>query len=65
MPYKSRAQQGWAHTPQGQEALGGPSAVKEWDRESRGKKLPQKVSGTKPSRPLQDMFRKGAKLSNG
>lgn len=43
MPYKSAAQRGWAHTPAGTRALGGKAAVKEWDRASKGKKLPAKV----------------------
>lgn len=31
MPFKSKAQQRWAHTPAGEEALGGPDKVAEWD----------------------------------
>jgi hypothetical protein len=31
MPYKSIAQQHWAHTPAGEAALGGPGKVHEWD----------------------------------
>ena len=42
MPYQSKAQQGWAHTAAGISALGGPDKVAEWDRLSRGKKLPQR-----------------------
>lgn len=40
MPYKSKAQQRWAHTEEGTEALGGKKKVKEWDEKSKGKKLP-------------------------
>lgn len=36
MPYVSRAQQGWAHTPAGTKALGGAAKVKEWDRTTAG-----------------------------
>ena len=43
MPYKSKAQQRWAHSPAGTKALGGKKAVKEWDSSSRGKKLPSRV----------------------
>lgn len=43
MPYKSQAQRGWAHTEEGEKALGGPAAVHEWDEASKGKKLPEKV----------------------
>lgn len=41
MPYKSRRQERWAHTAAGEEALGGPAKVAEWDQASKGKKLPE------------------------
>lgn len=41
MPYKSRAQEKWAHTPAGVKALGGPEKVKEWDKASKGLPLPE------------------------
>jgi hypothetical protein len=40
MPYRSQAQRRWAHTPAGTKALGGKSKVSEWDRASKGKKMP-------------------------
>ena len=43
-PYVSEAQRGWAHTAEGKKALGGEAAVREWDRASKGKKLPAHVS---------------------
>jgi hypothetical protein len=43
MPYKSRQQEKWAHTPAGEKALGGPEKVREWDQASKGKKLPTKA----------------------
>lgn len=43
MPYKSDQQRKWAHTLMGEKALGGPSKVKEWDKASKGLKLPKKV----------------------
>ena len=43
MPYKSRAQEAWAHTENGMKALGGEDAVKEWDEASKGKKLPKRA----------------------
>lgn len=49
MPYKSAAQQRWAHTPDGTEALGGAAKVKEWDQASKGRKLPERVTPKKPS----------------
>ena len=45
MPYKSLAQERWAHTPEGSKALGGPSAVAEWDAATKGKKLPKRTGG--------------------
>jgi hypothetical protein len=42
MPYKSQQQRKWAHTPTGRRALGGKSKVAEWDRMSKGMKLPRK-----------------------
>lgn len=43
MPYQSLAQEHWAHTPEGQKALGGPAKVKEWDQATKGRHLPAKV----------------------
>lgn len=40
MPYVSKKQQAWAHTPSGVKALGGTKKVAEWDAASKGKKLP-------------------------
>lgn len=45
MPYESEAQRKWAHTKAGKRALGGQTAVDEWDRESKGKRLPKRASG--------------------
>lgn len=47
MPYKSEQQRKWAHTSTGMKALGGASKVAEWNQESKGKKLPAKVSKLK------------------
>jgi len=44
MPYKSKKQQGWAHTPAGVKALGGKKKVAEWDKASKGLSLPEKVT---------------------
>lgn len=43
MPYKSQAQRKWAHTKAGTRALGGKKAVEEWDKATKGKKLPKRV----------------------
>ena len=45
MPYKSEKQRRWAHTPSGKEALG-PEGVKEWDRASKGKDLPESAESS-------------------
>ena len=42
MPFKSKAQQRWGHTAEGMKALGGKSAVSEWDSATNEKSLPQK-----------------------
>lgn len=41
MPYKSQKQRSWAHTKAGIKALG-KKKVEEYDRKSKGKKLPKK-----------------------
>lgn len=43
MPYRSKAQKRWAHTPEGLKALGGKKGVAEWDKASKGKKLPARA----------------------
>ncbi len=43
MPFQSKKQQAWGHTKEGTKALGGKSAVKEWDSASKSKKLPKKA----------------------
>ena len=44
MPFKSKAQNAWAHTPAGTEALGGSAKVKEWESATDYKHLPQKLA---------------------
>lgn len=44
MPYESEAQRRWAHTKSGKKALGGEKKVEEWDKESKGLKLPERKS---------------------
>jgi hypothetical protein len=48
MPWLSRQQQRWGHTPSGLKALGGPAKVAEWDQASRGMKLPRIAAPRKP-----------------
>lgn len=42
-PYRSEAQRKWAHTEAGIKALGGEKAVEHWDKESKGKDLPEEL----------------------
>lgn len=49
MPYSSKAQQRWAHTKKGIKALGGLAKVSEWDKASKGLKLPSRAKRV-PSR---------------
>ena len=43
MPWKSEKQRKWGHSPEGIKALGGKKAVEEWDKATKGKKLPKRV----------------------
>ena len=43
MSYVSKQQMKWAHTKSGMKALGGSKKVAEWDKESKGMKLPGKI----------------------
>lgn len=43
MPYVSEMQRKWAHTPAGTKVLGGKKAVEEWDKATKGKKIPKRV----------------------
>ena len=43
MPFKSSAQNAWAHTKAGTKALGGKKKVKEWDKDTNYENLPEHV----------------------
>lgn len=47
MPWKSKKQRAWGHSPEGTKALGGKKAVEEWDKATKGKKLPKRVKKNK------------------
>ena len=53
MPWKSKKQQAWGHSPAGEKALGGPSAVSEWDDSTDFSKLPEEVEGGAISKALK------------
>lgn len=42
MPWVSKAQARWGHSPEGVKALGGKTAVKEWDSATQKGSLPEK-----------------------
>ena len=42
MPFKSKKQNAWAHTPAGTQALGGKAKVKEWESATDYSHLPEK-----------------------
>jgi hypothetical protein len=42
VPWKSKAEARWGHSPSGLEALGGEEAVKEWDDATDFSHLPKK-----------------------
>jgi len=44
MPFESKAQNAWAHTPEGTKALGGKENVKEWEHATDYSHLPYKVA---------------------
>ena len=47
MPFLSKAQNRWAHSPTGTRALGGPSKVKEWEGATDYSKLPERKGGAR------------------
>ncbi len=47
MPFKSKAQNAWAHTAEGTKALGGAGKVKEWEGATDYSHLPGKVGTMK------------------
>lgn len=58
MPVKSKAQNAWAHTPEGVKALGGKKKLKEWEVSgSAYDALPEKVSKPKKKKEEPRMLR--------
>lgn len=56
MPFASKQQMKWGHTPEGQKALGGPAAVREWDQSTNQSTLPDKVPQRKPGALLKKKY---------
>lgn len=61
MPWKSKAQAGWGHSPAGEKALGGAAKVAEWDAASKGSKLPQRIATPHTVKGRPSMGGKGNK----
>jgi hypothetical protein len=53
MPWLSASQRRWGHTEEGEEALGGPGKVAEWDSAGKGEKVPEKVVDRHLNRTLK------------
>jgi hypothetical protein len=47
MPFKSKAQNAWAHTPEGIKALGGKKKLKEWEKDTNYENLPEHAADKK------------------
>lgn len=56
MPYKSKAQRRWAHTPSGKAALGG-RGVDEWDSATDGKDVPERAGRARHDKGPGHRFR--------
>jgi hypothetical protein len=50
MPWLSKAQARWGHSPSGVRALGGKTAVQEWDAATRKGSLPDRKRHVLPRR---------------
>lgn len=59
MPWKSKAQAAWGHSPAGLKALGGKKAVAEWDSATPKGSLPARAKKKKVNHNLREAdFRK-------
>jgi hypothetical protein len=68
MPFLSKAQQRWGHSPAGVKALGGKDKVAEWDSATNFGKLPDKVKAPhmdKGHKNVQNKSTHGEKLRHG
>lgn len=62
MPFRSKKQNAWAHTPSGTKALGGKKKVKEWESATDYSHLPEKV---KPHLREADARARAKRETNG
>ena len=59
MPYVSRKQEAFAHTPEGMKQFGGPAKVAEWDAASKGLKLPERATARLARRLTEGAYHAG------
>lgn len=59
MPFESQAQNRWAHTPAGTQALGGAAKVKEWEKATDYSHLPERATVNKGHMSKTEQFAKG------
>ena|SRR6185312_8347745 len=60
MPWQSKAQARWGHSAAGEKALGGPTAVSEWDHATTPGSLPERKMakrGTLFGKPRGDVIK--------
>lgn len=50
MPWRSKAQARWGHSPTGEKALGGKASVSEWDSATTKGSLPERKKPVIPRR---------------
>lgn len=55
MPWKSKAQAAWGHSPAGKKALGGAAKVKEWDNATPKGSLKHKYVSKGPKMKLSSL----------
>ena len=60
MPWLSKKQAAWGHSPAGEKALGGPAKIAEWDSATTAGSLPERAGSLRPKKGLR-MPKKGAK----
>lgn len=63
MPFKSLAQNRWAHTPTGVRALGGSGHVKEWEAATDYHALPERKDPPMAKKWLQGAIKHPGKLT--
>lgn len=63
MPWQSKAQARWGHSPAGLKVLGGHAAVQEWDAATAPGSLPERSGMAKPKHWIQGAVKHPGALS--